>query len=98
MTDANRKKRELLADIAAGPASIAEVSTFAVYEVGAPTSKVRGTVSICLTADYRVAGEVMPCALVGTERLPLTKREATSLARLVAATMRRRARAWKWAG
>ena len=98
MTDANRRKRELLADIAAGPASVVEVSTFAVYDIGAPTSKVRGTVSICLTADYRVAREVMPYTLVGAERLPLTKREATSLARLVAATMRRRARPWTWAG
>lgn len=65
------------------------------YEIAAPGSNA-GRIVLSLTADYEVAWPLVSVAVLGTDQIPLSEREAVRIASVVAVAMKRRAKPWRW--
>jgi hypothetical protein len=92
-----RTKAELLEHIARGPAAVQAVYATTMFRVSVPADNdPNGGVWISLSADgrYIVEDYARVVAWVGGREVRLTQRESNEIVRLIARTMRLRARPW----
>ena len=86
-------KRELLVQIKRGPSSVEAKPGTTMYRIAlSDSADIAAEVRIALSADHAYAVEdyATACASIAGELIPLTRKEADSIAALVVKTMKRR--------
>jgi hypothetical protein len=94
-----RTKAELLEHIARGPAAVHMVHATTIFRVSVPADEDPNSgiwISLSPENGYIVEDYATSFARVGRRELRLTRREANEIARLIARTMRLRARPWRY--